>query len=106
MTDSQHFVFRLTPPRPTFPADMTEAEAATMREHIAYWSDLLDRGVAVVFGPVADHAGEWGLAVAEVTGAEHAERLRSEDPVTRAGLATIEIHPMRAAFARPPRTTS
>jgi uncharacterized protein YciI len=80
---------------------MTADEAATMREHVAYWSDLLDRGIAVVFGPVDDPAGGWGLAVAEVTDAEHADRVRRDDPVVRAGLGTIELHPMRAAFARP-----
>lgn len=101
MSSTQHVVYRLHPPRPTFPADMTDTEAATMRAHIEYWSDLLDRGTAVVFGPVADPTGEWGLAVAEVVDAEHADRIRQDDPVTRAGLATIEMYPMRAAFARP-----
>lgn len=101
MNDRQHVVYRLVPPRPTFAVDMTADEAATMHQHVAYWSDLLARGIAVVFGPVADPGGEWGLAVAEVTDAGHADQLRRDDPVSRAGLARIEMFPMRAAFVRP-----
>src|SRR5208283_3626666 len=51
------FFCRLIPPRPTFAADMTPDEASIMQSHVAYWSDLLARGKAVVFGPVADPHG-------------------------------------------------
>jgi hypothetical protein len=37
------FLFRLLPPRPTFPGDMDEAEAEAMQRHSADWRDLLDR---------------------------------------------------------------
>lgn len=101
MTDAQHFVFRLTPPRPTFAFDQTPEEARVMAAHIDYWRGLLDRGIAVVFGPVLDPAGGWGLAVAEVESNDHAERIRLEDPVTRAGIATIDAVPMLGAIVRP-----
>jgi hypothetical protein len=32
-----HFLYKLIPPRSTFPGDMTEAEGAIMQEHFAYW---------------------------------------------------------------------
>ncbi|MGZ4547524.1 MAG: YciI family protein [Blastococcus sp.] len=101
MSDPRFFVYRLRPPRPTFPDDITPDEAAVMREHVAYWTDLLHRGVAVVFGPVAEPTGTFGLAVVEVADAEHADRLRRDDPVSRAGLGSIEMHPMRTAIVRP-----
>ena len=101
MSDLQRFVYRLCPPRPTFPDDMTPDEAVVMREHVAYWTDLLDRGVAVVFGPVTEPTGTFGLAVAEVADAEHADQLRQNDPLSRAGLGPVEVYPMRAAVVRP-----
>ena len=95
-----NYVFRLIAPRPTFVEDMTDEERVTMAEHAAYWRGLLDEGVAVVFGPVLDPAGPYGLAVVEVDGPEHVERVIAADPAVRAGLKT-EVHPMLSAVARP-----
>ena len=33
---------------------MTEAEGELMQEHINYWKTLVDKRIAVIFGPVAD----------------------------------------------------
>ena len=44
---------------------MSEAEAAIMGQHAAYWQGQTERGTAIVFGPVADPAGAWGLAVVD-----------------------------------------
>jgi len=55
-------VIRLLPPRPTFALDMTAEEAAMMAEHVAYWGGLLERGVAIVFGPVGDPKGRGASA--------------------------------------------
>ncbi|MCW2898091.1 MAG: hypothetical protein JWO67_356 [Streptosporangiaceae bacterium] len=101
MSSKQLFVYKLIPPRPTFAADQTPAEAAIMGQHVAYWSELLHRGVAVVFGPVADPTGAWGLAVIEAENADQVNQLRVNDPAIRSGLASAEIHPMPAAFVRP-----
>ena len=60
-----HFVYKLVPPRPTFPFDMDETEAQLMSRHAAYWRDQLDQGKVIVFGPVMDRAGVWGLGVLE-----------------------------------------
>lgn len=61
----KHFVVRLIPPRPTFAADMTEEERAIMAAHGAYWRGLMNRGIALLFGPVLDPAGVWGLGILE-----------------------------------------
>jgi hypothetical protein len=53
------FLCRLTPPRPSFPADMSDEERAMMGEHVAHWRGLLDEGRVVTLGPVADPAGAW-----------------------------------------------
>ena len=102
MPSTSHFLLRLIPPRPTFAADMTEAEAAVMAEHAAYWSGHLDRGAVVAFGPVADPSGFWGLAVLETESRDVAERLAAEDPAITSGtMARVEIHPMPQATVRP-----
>jgi len=40
------FLRKLIPPRPAFARDMTEAEAGVMQEHVAYWTDPADKGIA------------------------------------------------------------
>ena len=96
-----YFVYRLIPPRPTFgPGDMTEAETAIMEDHGAYWSQQVANGSAVVFGPVTDPTGNWGLAVVEADTEADARALRHDDPAVTSGLATAEILPMPVAVAR------
>ena len=95
-----HFAYRLLPPRPTFAGDMTEAEAATMGEHAAYWTEHLQGGRVLVFGPVADPAGFWGLAVIVADDDEEARRLADADPAVVSGTCTSEVLPMPGAVAR------
>lgn len=74
-----HFLYKFTP-RPDFVGTMTEAEAATMREHVAYWRALADKGTAIAVGPVADPAGDWGVAIFEVESLDEAQAVRAADP--------------------------
>jgi uncharacterized protein len=100
-TKQQHFVYRLIPPRPSFAADMTEAEAGIMAQHIGYWQDLTDRGIAIVFGPVADPAGAWGLAVVEAESEEDVRGLSMEDPAVKSEMSTFDVFAMPDAIVRP-----
>ena len=59
------FVFRLKAPRPDFAPEMTDAEREIMGRHASYWQPLVDEGRTVVFGPVLDSTGSWGLGVVE-----------------------------------------
>jgi uncharacterized protein YciI len=101
MSDKQYFLYRLLPPRPGFAFDMSPAEAAVMQAHGDYWDALLAAGTAVVFGPVAEPTGAWGLGVLEVDDPADAERVREHDPAVTTGTLTAELHPMVAGFARP-----
>lgn len=94
------YAVRLIAPRPTFVEDMTDDERAMMAEHAEYWRGLLADGVAVVFGPVLDPAGPYGLAVVEVDGPEQVDRIIAGDPAVRGGLKA-EVHPMTGAIVRP-----
>ncbi|MFI0367899.1 YciI family protein [Actinomadura sp. 1N219] len=98
-----YFVYKLEPHRPDFPAGMTEAEAGTMGEHVAYWQALADKGTAVVFGPVADPAGFWGLAVVEAEDEDQVRAIRAADPAVRDGIGRVGIHPMPDAITGRPR---
>jgi hypothetical protein len=37
-----YFFFKLIPPRSTFPADITPAEAQLMERHVAYWRGFME----------------------------------------------------------------
>jgi hypothetical protein len=95
-----NFALRLIAPRPTFVEDMTDDERAMMAAHTEYWRGLLADGVAVVFGPVLDPAGPYGLAVVEVDDPGQMDRIIAGDPAVRGGLKA-EAHPMMGAIVRP-----
>ena len=95
------FVFRLQAPRPTFALDMSEEERAVMVRHAAYWQPLIDSGRLVVFGPVLDGTGSWGLGVVEADDEEELRDFAADDPVVTSGTGSIEIGRMLAGFVRP-----
>ena len=91
----RHYLLRLIPPRPTFGADMSEAERRAMVEHVAYWTGHADRGLVTAFGPVADPKGGWGVAIAHVDDDAEIQKLTSEDPAVRHAIGMrYEVLPM------------
>ncbi|MGH9027453.1 MAG: YciI family protein [Acidimicrobiia bacterium] len=94
------YVFKLIPPRPTFVQDMSETESEIMDRHFSYWEAILESGQAVVYGPVADPSGTWGLGVIEVENEEEARALAIGDPAVDSGMATFDLHPMPMGIAR------
>ena len=95
------YVFRLMAPRPTFALDMTDEDRKIMGRHAAYWQPLVDAGRMVVFGPVLDGTGSWGLGVVEADDEDEIRRFASGDPVVTTGTADIEVGRMVAGFTRP-----
>jgi hypothetical protein len=105
--NTRYYAFKLFSPRPSFPADITGEEAEIMAEHVAYWTELLNAGIAVAFGAVADPTEAWGLAVVEAGPDTDINGLREHDPVIRRGLgARLEIYPMPNAVVRAGRPTA
>src|SRR5438270_8113478 len=96
------FVFRLEAPRPNFAFDMTDEERAVMRRHAAYWQPLVEAGRMVVFGPVLDRGGSWGLGVVEADDEEEIRAFAARDPAVTTGTATLEMGTMLAGFVRRP----
>jgi hypothetical protein len=98
----RHFLFKLIPPRPTFPLDMSEAEGAIMQEHFAYWSGLIAGRMAVAYGPVMDPGGTYGIAVIEIDDEAAAKALGTNDPAIKAQAGfSFELHAMPDAQVRP-----
>jgi uncharacterized protein len=95
------FVFRLIAPRPTFALDMTEEERAIMGRHAAHWQPLIDAGRMVVFGPILDDTGSWGLGVIEAEDEDELRAFAAGDPVVTTGTATMELGKMLTGFVRP-----
>jgi uncharacterized protein YciI len=90
------YVFiRTNNPRPTFHLDMTPEERDVMQRHVAYWSRYAESGVAVVFGPVLDPRGVFGIGVYRVDDVAHMRRLLADDPAR--GLLAYEVFEMPQA---------
>jgi uncharacterized protein YciI len=97
------FVFRLIAPRPTFALDLTDEERSVMGRHAAHWQPFIDSGRMVVFGPVLDPTGSWGLGVVEADD-EDEDELRAHaagDPFVTTGTGRIELGRMLTGFVRP-----
>jgi uncharacterized protein YciI len=93
-----HFLLKLIPPRPSFPADITEEEQKLMAAHVSFWGGLVESDVALVFGPVFDPNGVYGLAIMKATDEEEARAISARDPVIAADRGfRYDIHLMQAA---------
>ena len=100
--DSLFYVCRLIAPRSTFLQDMSDEERALMQAHAAYWMQWMARGKVIVFGPVADPAGPWGLGVVRVASESEMRELETNDPVILAGRGfRYEVLPMLRAIVPP-----
>jgi uncharacterized protein len=97
------FVFRLKAPRPTFALDMSDGEREIMGRHAEYWRPWIESGQMVIFGPVLDASGSWGLGVVEAEDEEALLAFAAHDPVVTTGTGTIEVGRMLAGFVRPNR---
>jgi uncharacterized protein YciI len=95
------FVLRLEAPRPTFALDMSDEEREVMGRHADHWQPYIDSGQMVVFGPVLDDTGSWGLGVIETEDEDELRAFAARDPVVTSGTATMVIGTMLAGFVRP-----
>ena len=91
-----HYFLKLNPRRTTFAQDMTDEEKAIMQQHVAYWGGLMSKGVVVVYGPVMDPKGVYGMGVVEAEDEEQLQELIRNDPAT--SINDYEYYPMRAVI--------
>ncbi len=91
---SQHFFVKLIPHRLTFAQDMSADEREIMMRHAGYWRELMNKKAVLVFGPVMDPAGVFGMGVIEAEDEATVKSLLDQDPAKV--LNRYEIYPMRA----------
>ncbi len=95
------FFCRMNPPRADFAQTVTDAERALMGQHAAYLKAEQEKGVAVLFGPVGDPRGAWGLAVLECADQAQARAVTDNDPVVKSGQGfSYDVYPMLSANLR------
>ena len=80
--------------------DMNDEERAIMGRHAEYWRPFIDSGQMVIFGPVLDGTGSWGLGVVETDNEEELRTFAAGDPVVTSGIGTVEIGKLLAGFVR------
>ena len=90
-----YFFVKANNPRSTFHLDMTAAEREVMNRHVAYWTERAREGISIVFGPVADPGGFYGIGIYQVDDEAQMRQLLSEDPAN--GLLAFELTPMANA---------
>ena len=94
------FLYRLQPPRASFAQDMSPDEAEIMSRHVGYWQDLLDREVALAFGPVLDPQDPWGLGLLDLDDEQKAREIGDSDPAVLSGTCTYEVLPIQLVRRR------
>ena len=90
-TDVTWYLLRLDATRPDFAFTMTDDERATMGRHSAYWREHLSTGTALIFSPVADPTGPWGLCIAQAPDAAAAQALGDADPAVIEGVGHYSV---------------
>ncbi len=68
--EKMYFALYLLPSRPDFAQTMTAEEHSIILEHITYWTNLMNQGKVLVFGPVLDPKAIYGLGIVAVDSAK------------------------------------
>jgi uncharacterized protein YciI len=92
--DKKYFVLYLLPTRPDFAQTMTAEEREIMTAHVGYWSQLMNHGKVLAFGPVMDPAEVYGLGIIAVDDEQEVKEFIANDPAAR--INRYEYFPMRA----------
>lgn len=92
--DKKYFVLHLLPMRPDFAQTMTEEERSIMMKHVAYWTEIMNQGKVLVFGPVLDPHSVYGLGIIVVDNEQEVIDFIENDPASK--INKYEYFPMRA----------
>ncbi|MBT1696681.1 hypothetical protein KK083_07340 [Fulvivirgaceae bacterium PWU4] len=92
--DKKYFALYLLPSRPDFAQTMTDEERAIMMKHVGYWTDLMNKGKVVAFGPVLDPKEVYGLGIIAVDSEQEVKDFITNDPAAK--INRYEYFPMKA----------
>lgn len=82
---TKYWLSTLVSPRPTFQTDMSEEEAALMREHVRHWMSHVESDKVLIFGPVVHPMSDFGgIAVLQLDDIEDPGSFGEADPAIRA----------------------
>jgi uncharacterized protein YciI len=98
-SDKHYYFLKLNPPRPTFAMDMSEDEKNIMKQHVVYWTDLMNKGSVVVFGPVLDPKSVYGIGIISAESEDKVKDFIANDPASKVN--RYEYYPMRAVVPQP-----
>jgi uncharacterized protein YciI len=79
---------------------MNDDEKSVMQQHMQYWANLTDQRNAIVYGPVFDPAGVFGMAVIEVDTDDEARNISEQDPAVSSTICTCQLLPMQVGLLR------
>ncbi len=96
MTENEHYLVIIRPPRSNFANSMTPEESKIMEEHFLYLQSLLEANLLLLAGPCVD--GAFGIIILNVNSYEKALELIKEDPAVKAKIMSPEIHPFRVSL--------
>ena len=97
--EKKYFVLHLLPSRLDFAQTMTEEERATMMKHVAYWTEIMNQGKVLAFGPVLDPEAVYGLGIIAVENEQEVKDFIAGDPAGK--INTYEYFPMKAIVPLP-----
>jgi len=69
--------------RPDFAQTMTAEERSIMQQHVGYWTDLMNKGKVVIFGPVIDPKQIYGLGIISVDSEQEVKDFIANDPAAK-----------------------
>ena len=95
--DKKYFVVYLIPSRPDFAQTMTDEERAIMGEHVTYWTEKMNQGNVVAFGPVLDPESIYGLGIIAVDDDKQLASFLENDPAGK--INKFETFPMMAVVS-------
>jgi uncharacterized protein len=95
--NKKYFALYLLPSRPDFAQTMSEEERGIMMKHVGYWSELMNKGKVVAFGPVMDPKEIYGLGIISADSEDEVKEFIASDPAS--AINRYEYFPMNAIVA-------
>jgi hypothetical protein len=92
--ENKYFAVYLLPIRSDFAQTMTDEERSVMQQHVGYWTNMMNEGKVVAFGPVIDPKEIYGLGIVSVNEEQEVKDLIANDPAGK--INRYEYFPMRA----------
>ena len=96
----EQFLYKLMPTRADMLVDgLTDGENEVIESHLAYLSDLKDKGVVKLAGRTTntDTSG-FGVVILETKDEEAAREIMANDPAVSEGVLAAQLFPFRIAL--------